>query len=406
MIIGKVPSITFQSWNLKDFNKQTIKMKFLLALALLFIFTGSHSQSKTDSLEAALKTANGVAKVKTYNELFRAWNNSAPVKAIEYASLALELAKEIDDKKGMAAAYNNLGVSYRNQGALDKALEYYMNSLALYEAIQNKEGIATAKNNIGNIYSFKKDYEQATKYLEESNQSFVELNDKVKLVGSLNNLGNLHNELQLFDKALIYYTESYRISDSLGMAYSDPLNNIGNLYFKQGSFEEAGSYFIKSLALAKKNEDLLMQLNVYASLGEVCSQTSLFKKSEIYLDSALQLVNQLQAYIYEPTILKSLANNYAKQGKMKEAYEYMVRFDAAREKVFGEESSRKIAQMGIALDLHAKEKELESSKAETQIKSLELQKTRMIITLVILSIAVLVGGINLFYSKRRTIKIK
>ncbi len=381
-------------------------MKFILPLVLLFIFTGSHSQSKTDSLETALKTAKGELKVKTYNELFRAWNNSDPVKAIEYASHALALAKEIDDKKGMAAAFNNIGVSYRNQGALDKALEYYMNSLALYETIQNKEGIATSKNNIGNIYSFKKDYEKATKYLEESHQSFVELNDKVKLVGSLNNLGNLNNDLQLSDKALAYYTESYRLSDSLGMPFSDPLNNIGNLYFKKGDFEEAGIHFTKSLALSKKNEDLLTQLNVYASLGEVFSQTSQFKKSEIYLDSALQLVNQLQAHIYEPTILKSLANNYAKQGKMKEAYEFMVRFDASREKVFGEESSRKIAQMELALDLHEKEKELESSKAETVIKSLELQKTRMIITLVILSLALLIGGVNIFYSKRRNIKIK
>jgi tetratricopeptide (TPR) repeat protein len=88
-------------------------------------------QPKTDSLETALKTAEGAFKVKTYNELFRAWNNSNPVKAIEYASLALALATEIDDKKGMAAAYNNIGVSYRNQGALDKALEYYMNSLSI-----------------------------------------------------------------------------------------------------------------------------------------------------------------------------------------------------------------------------------------------------------------------------------
>ena len=381
-------------------------MKFILPLVLLFIFTGSRSQSKTDSLETALKTAKGELKVKTYNELFRAWYNSDPVKAIEYASHALALAKENDDKKGMAAAYNNIGVSYRTQGALDKALEYYMNSLALYETIQSKEGIATSKNNIGNIYSFKKDYEKATKYLEESHTSFVELNDKVKLVGSLNNLGNLNNDLQLSEKALAYYTESYRLSDSLGMPFSDPLNNIGNLYFKKGDFEEAGIYFTKSLALAKKNEDLLTQLNVYASLGEVFSQTSQFKKSENYLDSALQLVNQLQARIYEPTILKSLASNYAKQGRMKQAYEFMVLFDASREKVFGEESSRKIAQMELALDLHEKEKELESSKAETVIKSLELQKTRMIITLVILSIAVLVGGINLFYSKRRSIKIK
>jgi tetratricopeptide (TPR) repeat protein len=214
--------------------------------------------------------------------------------------------------------------------------------------------------------------------------------------------------LQLFDEALSYYTESYRISDSLGMAYSDPLNNIGNIYFKQGKFQEAGDYFMKALALAKHNENLLTQLNVYASLGEVFSQATQYKKAEIYLDSAFQLVNQLQAHIYEPTVLKSLAYNYSKQGKMKEAFEYMIRFDAAREKVFGEESSRKIAQMEIALDLHEKEKELEAIKSQSKIQQLQLQNTRMVITLVILSIGIIIGGFNLYYHrhKTRTVNLK
>ncbi|NJL18454.1 MAG: tetratricopeptide repeat protein [Nitrospira sp.] len=48
---------------------------------------------------------------------------------------------------------NNLGISYRNHGALDNALEYYIKSLQIYVTIDNKEGIATSKNNIGNVYS-------------------------------------------------------------------------------------------------------------------------------------------------------------------------------------------------------------------------------------------------------------
>ncbi|MEJ0029647.1 MAG: hypothetical protein WDO15_04455 [Bacteroidota bacterium] len=46
-----------------------------------------------------------------------------------------------------------------------------------------------------------------------------------------------------------------------------------------------------------------------------------------------------------------MADNYARQGKMKEAYETMVKYDKTKEKVYGEESSRKIAQMEMALDL-------------------------------------------------------
>ncbi len=136
-------------------------MKPIFLIVALFLSTFAFSQSKVDSLEKVLATAKGDLKVKTLNEFFRAYINSDPVKAIGYTREALSLATEIDDKKGMAASYNNLGVAYRNQGALDKALEYYLISLQIYETLQNKDGIATTKNNIGNIYSFKKDYGQA-----------------------------------------------------------------------------------------------------------------------------------------------------------------------------------------------------------------------------------------------------
>src|SRR5687767_1817501 len=116
-----------------------------------------------DSLISKLETAQGDQKVKTLNELFRFYISSDPVKALGYTRQALSIATEINDERGMAASYNNLGVAYRNQGALDKALEYYVTSMRLYTKLDNKEGIATTKNNIANIYSIKKDYGQAMK---------------------------------------------------------------------------------------------------------------------------------------------------------------------------------------------------------------------------------------------------
>lgn len=379
-------------------------MKIYISLVGILLLTATYSngQSKSDSLLQALPSAKGEAKVKNYNELFRAYINSDPIKAIEFAKQALELSIEIDDKKGMAAAYNNLGVSYRNQGALDKALEYYVLSLNLYGSISNKEGIATAKNNIGNIYSFKKDYEQAMKFLDESNSLFNELNDEVKMIGSLNNLGNMHNEMQEYDQALQYYTQALELSEKHGQIFADPLNNIGNLYFKQENYQKASEYYQRALDLAQKENNLITKLNIFASLGEVYARDLQFKKAQTYLDSAMYLSNTLQAYIYEPGILKSMAFNYYNQGKMKDAYEMMVRFDIAKEKVYGEESTRKIAQMEMALDLQEKEKELEALKSQTQIQSLEIKNTRMVITLVILSIGMVVGGFNLYYHKHKT----
>src|SRR4051812_20123514 len=124
-----------------------MKKVFLLCtimLATLEVALGD----PVDSLKNALKTAEGDKKVKIMNELFRAHINSDPVQAIGYTREALTLATSINDQKGIAACYNNIGVSYKNQGALDMALENYMRSLEIYTSLQNAEGIATTKNNI------------------------------------------------------------------------------------------------------------------------------------------------------------------------------------------------------------------------------------------------------------------
>src|SRR5688572_33289220 len=127
--------------------------KVFICLFFVLCVCPLSSAQKIDSLQTVLDTAKNDRKVKTLNELFRANLESDPVKALSYAREALHLATEINDRKGMAASYNNLGIVYRNQGAFDKALEYYIISLKIYETLQNKEGIATTKNNISTIYS-------------------------------------------------------------------------------------------------------------------------------------------------------------------------------------------------------------------------------------------------------------
>ena len=369
---------------------------FLLSIPLLGV------SSPADSLETALKTAKGDLKVKTLNELFRAYINSDPVKAIGYTREALALATEIDDRKGMAASYNNLGVAYRTQGALDKALEYYLISLRIYDNLKNKEGIGTAKNNIGTIYSLKKDYGQAMKYFEESHAMFTEMGDQKKIVGSMNNLGNLHSDLQLYEQAMKYYSQAWQLSEKQKKPFSDPLINIGNVYYKQGNYQKAVEYYERGLELAKKENDNLIILNIIANLGEVYTRAGQPKQAQEYLEQALQMTKDLQTYIGEPQILKSMATNYARQGKHREAYETMLLYDKSKERIYGEESSRKIAQMEVALDIQEREEEFDQLKKDDEIKTLQLRNTRMIITSVVLGLVILIAFFNLIYAKRKS----
>ncbi len=381
-----------------------IKKLFFTLIFAILIHYPVFSQN-ADSLEALLDTVQGDQKVKTLNELFRAHLRSDPVKALGYTREALSLASEINDERGMAASFNNLGVAYRNQGALDKALEYYITSMKLYDSLKNDEGVATTKNNIANIYSIKKDHGQAMRYLEESYALFLKLGDPFRIIGSMNNLGNLYNDIHLYEKALKYYTEAYALSEKNGAKFGDPMNNVGNIYFNQGNYQVAIEYYQKALDIERENNNKLGVLNTVTNIGITYTKAKQPEAAERYLGEAMKLSEELQAFTTLDAIYKAVAENYSNQNKWKQAYEMQLKYDETREKIYGEESSRNIAQMEMILDFQEKEREIVILKKEDEIKSLELYNSRLFIILVILAIIVIIAGINLFYldSKKKLI---
>jgi len=383
-------------------NKKHFLLLFLIGLSALHL-----SAQKADSLKAVVDTAKGIYKVKTLNELFRANLLSDPSKALAYTHEALAMATEIGDKRGMAASNNNHGVAYRNQGALDKALEYYLNSLKLYQELDNKEGIATTKNNIANIYSIKKDFARALPYLEESYQMFVALGAQPQIIGSMNNLGNLYSDIQLNEKAMKYFNDAYELSEKAGDKFADPLINIGNLYFKDRNYKLAIEYYEKALAIEKEENNKLGQLNIVTNLGITYTKANETVKASAYLKEALALSEELNASTNLPTVYKTSAENYAKQGKMKEAYETQLKYEEVREKIYGDESSRNIAQMEMVLRFQEKERAFDLLKKQDEIKSLELNNRNLIILLIVLSVLITIGSFNFLYlSKKKIIKTK
>lgn len=371
---------------------------FLLCVCLVSAITGA---AQTDSLERALATAQGEQKVKVLNELFRARISSDPVRAIGHTREALALATEIADRKGMAAAYNNLGVAYKNQGALDKALEYYLTSLKINQSINNQDGVASTKVNIGSIYSVKRDYGQAMKYYEEAYQTFSQQNNREKLIMAMNNLGNLHSDLQLYEQAMKYYSQAWQLSEREGKPFGDPLANIGTVFQRQANYQRALEYYNRALDLAKKQQNRMAELHLAVNIGEVFTRARKPNEAMPYLQQALQLGSELNTVIYEPVIRKNMASNLAMQNRMKEAYEAMVEYDRIREKLFGEESTKKIAQMEIALQLQEKEAELRTLEQEKALKSAELRHTRLVIVVIVLSLLAAIALANIFLSKQQ-----
>ena len=70
-------------------------------------------------------------------------------KAIEYHTLHLAIAKEVDDRAGEGRAYGNFGCAYQSQGDFSKAIEYHGQFLAIAKEVDDRAVEGQAYGNLG-----------------------------------------------------------------------------------------------------------------------------------------------------------------------------------------------------------------------------------------------------------------
>ncbi len=383
-----------------------MKKGIFLFLCCLFAFN-AYSFYDLDSLENALPNAKGKDRVDILNNLYIVYNRLNPSKALEYSILALEQANEIQYANGRAAALNNIGVIYKNQGVYEEALEYYIESLRISTLINDKKARASTLNNIGSVYSLKKVYDKALIYFIESYDLFKEINDKSKLIDAINNIGNAYMEMGREDLALDYYSEAMTLSVS-GKSVdnsTNPLNNIGNVYFYRQDYSNALLYYERSLVAEKQRGDLLGQAFALSNLGSTYLELKNYNTSSEYLNEALEIAKKISAQPLLQVIYKNISRLHYDKADYKKAYDFRKLYDEAKDFVFNEESSRMMAQMEVAVELQEKEKELQQLRQDQQIKTLQMEKSRIVILLGLMgSIILLAGGFIIFKVRKESKK--
>jgi tetratricopeptide (TPR) repeat protein len=86
----------------------------------------------------------------------------------ELAHRQLTLAGESDNRAGLAASYNNIGLIYADRGDYEAALEWYQKSVEIAEELGDRAGLAISYNNIGWLYLEEGNLEQGAAYLEKA----------------------------------------------------------------------------------------------------------------------------------------------------------------------------------------------------------------------------------------------
>jgi tetratricopeptide (TPR) repeat protein len=121
--------------------------------------------------------------------------------------------RQLDDKRGMARAFNGLGNVAWMKGDFKRAHNYYSESLSLYRELDDEDGIAGALNMLGLVALEQGELVQAFTQLDQSLALHRKQGNLRGMATILNNLGNVSEDPV---QAATYYQESLILCGALG----------------------------------------------------------------------------------------------------------------------------------------------------------------------------------------------
>jgi len=266
---------------------RALKYKFnlIILVSIIAIINTSFAQkSKTDSLNLQLSKALEEDKPAILNSLSEAFLFDDANVSLTYAGKALELSKELNQKKDYTNALFNIAEAYFELARYQPAIEYYLKTL---------EDISEDKFNL-------------------------------KKIDILNKIGHCEKYLSNYDSAFQYYQKALNLSttENKEALKAESLNNLGVLFKLKGNYYESFQLHNKALASANFSGDINEISNTLNYIGSLYWVTSKYDSSLIFYEKSLQLKRDINDYIGEALILSNIGVLYKDKGEFQKAIDY------------------------------------------------------------------------------------
>ena len=180
-------------------------------------------------------------------QTYRAMNNFD--ESSRHYELALQRRGESDPQ---ASAYTLLdyGVAQRDIKDALAATEKFKRALGLFRQAQNRRGEAAAFFGIGLSYMRLQRWDEAVQSLQPARDLFRAEGDRHEEARTLNTLGGAADNLLKPQEAMAYYEEAVKGWEATGdlARRGNTLNGIGKIYDDFGEWQKAREYYDRALA--------------------------------------------------------------------------------------------------------------------------------------------------------------
>ncbi|ELR68395.1 TPR repeat protein [Fulvivirga imtechensis AK7] len=206
---------------------------------------------------------------------------------------AIELYRELDDKKNLSSVLMNIGNIYTSSGFKDLSLKYFADAVSLRQNNHDSSGLVYTYRNIGSVYLDTHQLDSARSAYGKSLQIANAINDKTGAAIAYNALGTIFEDKGQHQKAREYYKLALDTDNSISMQ-ARVLNNVGYSHMQEGNPQLAMEYFDKALQLKADDIEGRTFSILYANLASIYEPK--------FPDSALYFYEKSFSYLKDQTI--------------------------------------------------------------------------------------------------------
>ncbi|MCM8711167.1 helix-turn-helix transcriptional regulator [Clostridium sp. SYSU_GA19001] len=216
--------------------------------------------------------------------------------AINYAFLAKEKFRQLEEKKDYAMSIMLLAKQYSENGDIDNAIKYSKKTLNIFKEINDCEYIADIENNLGKLFYEFQNYEESFIHLNKSKELRKNSRD-LKLSETLVSLCENYIKLKDADNAKVILEEMIEI---IGNGNHEALIDYYMLKYKvcilDNDLKEAENTLIMALNFVNNMGYRKHQAEISLLLGKFYIENGQDKEAARFLSEGVETLKQLGVF--------------------------------------------------------------------------------------------------------------
>lgn len=344
------------------------------------------------------------AKINTLNK--RSENLSkVDVDSSSYlAQEALTLAKEVNFKRGIAAATKNLAICNYVNGKSDIAIKQFIEAIKLFEELKDINELAHCYSQMGIAYYLQYQYDNALKYYDKSIELYKKTTNKKDLAGVYINQGISYTYVKKMDLAEINYNEALKIYQEINYepGFAPAYNSLAKIYYAKKEYAKAISYYKLAEQYSLKSNNKYHLITNYNSLATCYKELKEFETAKAYSEKSIAISKEVGSVERELFCHETMADILFSMGDYKNAYASFQNYASLKDTLFNQDKNDAIAEMQAKFDVEKNQQKVKEIELQKKIDDEANTKQQLLLIVVIVVILIsLVFTILLFRNKQK-----